>query len=347
MRKKILIFGHYGVPNWGDEAILAGILSQIDYSRFSVTVVSTDPEFTKKEHGVSSVLPPPFGVRSFFGFGWRKCLKSIKESDYVIFGGGGLWQPRPIKALKLWDWYLRVVQWYGKKVFCLGVSFGNIENIHVSDGMKKRLQKVKYFSVRDSSSVTVLQEQWGVDAIQISQTSDAAFFAAQEEVLDQKENTVLCAMREGDLSIQEETIVMDTLKKQFPNAVFKCLVMQSSQSRDEAFAKRNDMEAVFPQSVADLKNIILSSRFVCSSRLHANIIAATQEIPFCAIACREKVWSLFGRQFAIQQKNIVEKGFAKRFSEMIHKQKASAEEQQKFLRGEKEKLEEFFPEVLR
>ena len=131
MRKKILIFGHYGVPNWGDEAILTGILSQIDHSRFSVTVVSTDPAFTEKQHGVKSVLPPPFGVRSFFRLGWVKCLTSISEADYIIFGGGGLWQPMPVKALKLWDWYLRIVQLYGKKVFCLGVSFGSIEHIEI------------------------------------------------------------------------------------------------------------------------------------------------------------------------------------------------------------------------
>jgi polysaccharide pyruvyl transferase WcaK-like protein len=34
MRKKIVIFGHYGVPNWGDEAILAGMLSQINIANF-------------------------------------------------------------------------------------------------------------------------------------------------------------------------------------------------------------------------------------------------------------------------------------------------------------------------
>ena len=108
-----------------------------------------------------------------------------------------------------------------------------------------------------------------------------------------------------------------------------------------------NMETVFPKSIADAKQIIASSRFVCSSRLHANIIAATQKVPFCAIACREKVWSLFGKEFAVQQKNIVQNGFAKRCTELIEKQKTSPENQQKFLREQKEKLEVFFPEVLR
>ena len=65
-RKNLLIFGHYGVPNWGDEAILSGILSKLNIEKYRVVVVTDNLKFTKKHHGVKSIYPPPFGIRSLF-----------------------------------------------------------------------------------------------------------------------------------------------------------------------------------------------------------------------------------------------------------------------------------------
>ncbi|HIQ56842.1 TPA: polysaccharide pyruvyl transferase family protein, partial [Candidatus Gracilibacteria bacterium] len=321
MRKKICIFGHYGVPNWGDEAILSGILSQIDISKFSITVISNDTEFIKKQHNIKSVSPPPFGVRSFFSFNWIQTLKAIKEADYIIIGGGGLWQPRPLKAIKLWNFYLQTCLFFKKsnaKIFSLGTSFSVFSeqsaeyNTHEYKKLIKKtaqlLQKIKFFTVRDKQSKTVLTDIYNIHEAKISITTDAAFFLEPEKTNITKEKIVLFAMREGDITFEQEKIIITALKKQFKKYTFKFLVMQSHQSHDEKFVERHKklfkkITIIYPKSTKALLAEISSATFVCSSRLHANILASICNTNFLAISCRDKVKNFFSE---ILYENILE-----------------------------------------
>ncbi len=353
MRKKILIFGHYGIPNWGDEAILKGMLSQIDISKYSITIVSHNPSFTQKEHGVKSVSPPPFGIKSFFKFSWIETIQEIKKSDYIIFGGGGLWQARPKKALYLWDWYLRCVLFFSSttKIFCLGTSFATLPQKFPTDEMKKRLQKIKYFSVRDNSSAKTLKEQWGIMPSKIQISSDAAFFLdnflqKDKNLTDEKKKKIIISMREGDLNREEEKIIMKILQKKFKNHQFQFLVMQSFQANDEKFAERYCLEKIFPNSIDEILAFISNADCVISSRLHANILASVCSIPFCAISCRQKTKNLFGEKFSVQKKNIGNKNFKKIFLEKIEKIMADEKGRKEFLELQKDKLKIFFPKIL-
>lgn len=354
MRKKILIFGHYGLPNWGDEALLAGMLSQIDISKYAVTVVSHDPKFTQKHHGVKSVSPPPFGMRSFLQFSWIRTIRVIQEADYIIFGGGGLWQASPEKALKLWDWYLQCVLFFSgiaPKIFCLGTSFGTVSKDILTDEMKKRLQKIKYFSVRDSQSVEILKTQWGILPSKIQQTADSAFFLhdfifeKETHVKKEKKKKIIISMREGDLSIEEENIIMKVLRKKFKKYQFEFLVMQSFQAHDEQFCTRHNIPAFFPKNIFDIQTKISESAFVLSSRLHSNILASVYSTPFCAIACREKTKNLFGKNFSIEKKYILEKNFEKLILSRIEKIMKEENIKLDFLQNQKKKLQVFFPKI--
>ena len=84
---KYLISGYYGEKNLGDDAILAGLLQEIErldpQARF--TVFSFDPKDTERRHSlpgrslkvISTVLRSPFRLRLAF-----------KEADLFISGGG-------------------------------------------------------------------------------------------------------------------------------------------------------------------------------------------------------------------------------------------------------------------
>lgn len=74
----ILVVGAYGYRNVGDEAILAGLLAKIG-SR-PVTVVSRDPDATRRLHGVPSV-------------GIGGAVSAMVRHRSVIIGGGGLFGP--------------------------------------------------------------------------------------------------------------------------------------------------------------------------------------------------------------------------------------------------------------
>ena len=374
MRKKIVIFGHYGVPNWGDEAILSGILSQINIAHFSVTVISSNPEFTKKNYSVRSAPPPPFGIRSFFKFQWIKTLQIIKEADYIIIGGGGLWQPRPLKAMKLWNFYLRICLFFDKKVFSLGTSFAvfsenSTNKTHINNCEYKKiinttaelLQKVKFFSVRDEKSKQILTDIYNIHSAKISVSADAAFFLENKNT---KNNTsskkiILLAMREGDLNLDQEKTIMHCLYKKFPpkQYQYKFLIMQSHQSHDENFTQRHStnkcmLQKIYPENIEQLLEIISQAEFVCSSRLHANILASALHTKFLAISCRDKVKNLFSEHLPesiIESKNIknTKKSvaiFSKKLEKIISQKKNS--NNASFLEIQKKKLENFFPDIL-
>ena len=374
MRKKIVIFGHYGVPNWGDEAILSGILSQINIANFSVTVISHNPEFTKKNYSVHSAPPPPFGIRSFFKFQWIETLQIIKESDYIIIGGGGLWQPRPLKAMKVWNFYLRICLFFDKKVFSLGTSFAvfseNAKNkTHIKNSEYKKiinttaglLQKIKFFSVRDKKSKQILMNTYNIHEAKISVTADAAFFLANKNSTTiSSKKIVLLAMREGDLSIEQEKVIIYNLYKKFnpKQYQYKFLVMQSHQSHDENFIPRHStnkcvIHKICPENIEQLLEIISHSEFVCSSRLHANVLASVSNTKFLAISCRDKVKNLFLEHLPeniIESKNIknTKKSiliFSKKLEKAISHERKS--ENNSFLEIQKKKLQNFFPDILR
>ncbi len=80
----IVISGYYGSKNAGDEAMLSAMLeifSELD-SKLNITVISSDPEYTKQRHGVNAV-------------NWLSVtaiLKALKSADLLISGGGSLLQ---------------------------------------------------------------------------------------------------------------------------------------------------------------------------------------------------------------------------------------------------------------
>ena len=374
MRKKIVIFGHYGVPNWGDEAILSGILSQINISDFSVTVISHSPEYTKKLHNVHSAYPPPFGIRSFLNFKWIQTLKIIKEADYIVIGGGGLWQPKPLKALSLWNFYLQICLFFEKKVLSLGTSFSvlsentkelenkNFKNTYnkILEKTEKLLKKIKFFSVRDTQSKIILLDTYNIHEAKIATTADAAFFLEPENFFLEKEKkkNIVLAMREEDLTLEQEKTILKSLYKHFNPKTYSYtfLVMQSHQSQDEKFVTRHkNIEILYPKNLSEVLGVIYSAHFVCSSRLHANILASVCNTNFLAISCRDKVKNLFSEYLSeniiesVQIKNTKKymNQLNKKITTLCSSQKYSfLEKNKKFLEVQKKKLQNFFPDIL-
>ena len=56
----IIVSGYYGSKNGGDEAMLAAMLEVLreEIPDLHVTVISIDPEYTKRRHGVDALKRP-------------------------------------------------------------------------------------------------------------------------------------------------------------------------------------------------------------------------------------------------------------------------------------------------
>ena len=81
---RIVVSGYYGSKNAGDEAMLAAmieVLSDLD-PQVNITVISTDPEDTKRRHGVHAV--------SWLAMG--EIASALRSADLLISGGGSLLQ---------------------------------------------------------------------------------------------------------------------------------------------------------------------------------------------------------------------------------------------------------------
>lgn len=315
--KTVLIIGHYGVINWGDEAILSGLLLEIKNKGESIPkplhqmipiVVSANPDFTKKEHHVSSISPPPFGIRSFFTFQWFSFFSTLKKTNAVIIGGGGLFQPNPSRAFWIWAYYLLLALIFQKPVFILGNSFEiPKKNSVIVAILKKLFTKVQYFSVRDEESVKIGIDFWKIPQEKIQLKKDFAYYNTTENFCTQNtEKYTAIMMREGDITENQEKIIIDTLKKNFPTSKIKVIVMQKNQANDEKIAIRQGLSIVFPGSLSELFSLISSAKQVVSSRLHGSILADLFNKKRCIIAPRAKIVNLFGKSNCVKPEEISE-----------------------------------------
>ena len=81
---RIVVSGYYGSKNAGDEAMLAAmleVLGDLD-PKLHITVISADPEDTRKRHGVDAV--------SWLGL--PAIIRELRQADLLISGGGSLLQ---------------------------------------------------------------------------------------------------------------------------------------------------------------------------------------------------------------------------------------------------------------
>ena len=75
----IVVSGYYGSKNGGDEAMLASMLEVLreEIPDLSATVISINPEYTKKRHHVEAVERREI----------RTIIKKIRAADLLISGG--------------------------------------------------------------------------------------------------------------------------------------------------------------------------------------------------------------------------------------------------------------------
>lgn len=286
-KRNILIFGNYGGQNWGDEAILKGLLSNLDSARFLVTVVSSNPTWTKKQHGVSSVLPPPFGIRSLFRGGIFKTIRAIASADIVLFGGGGLFQGREKKAIWLWGWYRLFAGLLAKKIIFVGNSVGPLRSKFSRKIVRKSFENSRFISVRDSASQKVLAEL-GILKEKIIVSTDAAFLLRKPSSAKRRAGSLILLRGDGK-------ITADHLKKLFP-ALPRPIRAIAMDRVDEGFAQSLGVSVCRPESVADLEKIISCSKILLSSRLHGGILALRCETPFILFSSAPKIKSFFSER---------------------------------------------------
>lgn len=146
---RIVISGYYGSKNGGDEAMLAAMLEVLreEIPDLSVTVISIDPEYTKRRHNVDAVERPDI---------WA-IIKKIRAADLLISGGGSLLQN--VTSGRSLYYYLAIIFFallFGRKVMLYAQGIGPIRGVLAHKLMNLILNRVDLITVRDRGSLEEL-----------------------------------------------------------------------------------------------------------------------------------------------------------------------------------------------
>lgn len=148
---KILISGYYGSKNGGDEAMLAAmleVLREMDKD-ISATVISLNPEYTRKRHKVDAVK-------------WLdifSIIRKILAADLLISGGGSLLQN--VTSRRSLYYYLGIIflaKFFGCKVMLYAQGIGPIRGTFAQKLMNWIVNRVDLITVRDKGSLEELHK---------------------------------------------------------------------------------------------------------------------------------------------------------------------------------------------
>ncbi|MFH1284584.1 MAG: polysaccharide pyruvyl transferase family protein [Candidatus Peregrinibacteria bacterium] len=296
---KIVIAGNYGAGNLGDEMILEGILATLKAiePHAQITVLSGNPVETAKKYNVDSVPKFSAGIRSLIKaiFSRPGTGNAVKDCDYFILGGGGLFGNLTFSANIIWGVQAAMAYYYKKPVLMWGQSIGELKG-RLQKWLVRRLFKRAYFiSVRDENSKETLK-RLGLRK-QIFVISDMAFAIENSGGKINRKNTMIVSLRQMP-NLDEKFIpavsvflnwLIENQKWEVEFAAF-----QEGKEGDDSLHEKiiNNLKNRSGIRILDKKDIpdaFLKSKMVLGMRLHSLITAIKTSTPFIAVSYAPKV----------------------------------------------------------
>jgi polysaccharide pyruvyl transferase CsaB len=155
-RSSTLLCGYFGEGNWGDEAMLAGLLAGVTAERRArVIVMSGAPERTRQLHGVAAVKR-----RDSRGALWSLALRS---RTFALGGGDLIRETEEVPVVTRWLPFLDAPLATRMRTAVVGVSVGTLVRGSTRDAVRRYLDRVDLVAVRDRRSAAKL-EALGVSA---------------------------------------------------------------------------------------------------------------------------------------------------------------------------------------
>lgn len=160
---KIVVCGSYGAKNLGDEMILEGLLTSLRsvVPQAEITVLTGNPKETLERYGekfgIKVAKKFAAGIKSFALSG-SATSKIVKECDWFILGGGGLFGGLNFRANLIWAIQALMAYRFKKPVIMYGQSIGEVRWKIIRWLMRKIFQKAELIAVRDEDSKEQLKK---------------------------------------------------------------------------------------------------------------------------------------------------------------------------------------------
>lgn len=281
---KVAISGYYGFKNFGDEAILGVLVNHLKQLKdVDITVFSSDVDYTSKTYSVNSVKR----------FDLKNVIKTIRNSDVLISGGGSLLQD--VTSLKSVVYYSLIIALgilFNKKVIIFAQGVGPL-NKKVSQLIVSNLLKnCSLVTVRDEKSLALLRN-WGINADLVC---DPIY--SLDVVQEFNENTVGVQLREF------KTMNYNLLHKlalfiaeKFSDKKIEIFSLQESQDLELCKNFENILKTLNPEIKTEIVtdnivNRISKLSYLIAMRFHAILVALKCGIKTSAINYDVKVEKL-------------------------------------------------------
>lgn len=287
-RIKAALSGYYGFDNFGDEAILTVLCSELKKNDFDVTVFSKNPEKTSKKLGVSSV----------YTFDFTGVLKTLFKTNILISGGGSLLQDATsIKSLVYYLLVIGMALVFGKNVLIFAQGIGPINNPVCRFFTKLCLKKCKYVTVRDEKSKKML-ESWGVTAKLVS---DPVWNLEIEPKTENFKKIGIQLRSWSSLTAEYLKNLAASVTKHFSDYEIEIYSFQNSldlevcKNFEQMLKTQNScVKTVIKSdlSVDDVQKTFSQLDYVIAMRYHACLLALKYETPVFALSYDTKVEKL-------------------------------------------------------
>jgi polysaccharide pyruvyl transferase CsaB len=300
---RVGISGSYGGLNLGDEAILAGIVTELRRAlRVEITVFSRDAEDTKRRHQVDRVVP----VRKLSR---GEILPEVRRLDLFILGGGGIMFDGEAQN------FLREVMLaheHRVPVMVYAVSAGPLRDPAAQKAVREALAQAEVVTVRERGARQILEEI-GVH-VDIAVTADPALLlkpepvpadALKREGMDTKRPLVGMSVREPGAAAPEISErayhqlladVADFMVDRYDADIVFVPMEPNMLDTQQCHAVAAQMlraprATVLKGAYTSGQLLTLMERFafVVGMRLHFLIFASLQNVPFVALPYAPKV----------------------------------------------------------
>ncbi len=293
---RLLLSGYYGFGNFGDEALLQVIVSQLRtrHPYVQIDVLSAKPEITAHELRVDAT--PRWDSKAI--------RSAIERADVVLSGGGGLLQnATSLRSLIYYTGIIRGAVRAGRKTIIFAQSIGPLD-FWGRTVVRETCKGIAGATVRDDRSQALLSSL--LPSVRVERTADPAFlFDAAEELIDlsaeglgpQSDPFAIVSVRKAN-GMKERIDLMaravDRLSEQHDLRVAFLPLGGASDAEVSTMVIRKCRTApvLLPEaSLARATNIIRRAKVLIGMRLHALILAARHGVPFLAIPYDPKVTS--------------------------------------------------------
>lgn len=308
--KNVLVSGYFGFGNLGDEIIKEVINRELKKNNI-IALFLVKEKKNENEINRTNIV---------------EILKSLKEVNAFISGGGGLLQDKTsLKSLLYYTTLINLSKIANKKTFIFAQGIGPLKKNISKKIVKHALTGVELITVRDEESKNLLLECGLKNEIFV--TSDLAFlyeFSTLPTLPIEENYNVLQIKGNENIDIEE---IADIARFIHYKTHYETILVPFYPAVDLGLAKKINEKTKFPvfvpKTFEEAFSVLNNAKFVVGTRYHSIVFSIMLKKPVLPIFYDDKVKNLskFIGLTGIEIKDLTLSNFANVFTDFVKQQK--------------------------